>query len=54
MTALKPCPFCGSDAVAIMGQACYYVRCSNHNCAITRYANNMDEAVMKWNERANE
>ena len=53
MTDLKPCPFCGSDAIAIIGMASYYVRCPDPNCAIAIFAQNMNEAVIKWNKRVN-
>ena len=45
---LKACPFCGSDAVALVGS---FVRCGN--CGATGpFGATAAEAVEKWNERS--
>ncbi len=45
---LKPCPFCGSLGVAVIGS---FVRCGSCG-AVGPYGYNEREAVRRWNERA--
>ena len=53
---LKPCPFCGSEALyevyEDMYKNTYKVKCS-HCFAETRYENTKEEAANKWNRRIN-
>lgn len=58
MTELKPCPFCGKEAV--LKKASFsdivYVQCNNKRCAVfcgTIGKNTKEEAVRAWNTRAN-
>ena len=45
---LKPCPFCGSLAVALVGND---VRCGNC-CAVGPFGMYGEQAIKRWNERA--
>lgn len=50
MEKLKPCPFCGGEAV-FRGQTYYYIWCKS--ClAETRGSENKEEAIEAWNSRA--
>ena len=44
---LKPCPFCGSSAVALVGLE---VRCGNCT-AVGPFGVTGEQAVKRWNER---
>lgn len=53
MTELKPCPFCGSDAIFSDGYNHWYVRCSNQECLVrTRRFLDKSKAKDCWNRRA--
>lgn len=47
---LKPCPFCGSDAMITEFNDSYYVECESC-CATTGECVTIKEAVMSWNRR---
>jgi len=47
---LKPCPFCGSSSVALVG---LNVRCGAC-CAVGPFGVNAKQAVTRWNERSEE
>ena len=51
---LKPCPFCGGDAV-IMGKRAVYIMCGNYKCMARtdKYAK-PKFAKEAWNRRAND
>ena len=52
MTELKPCPFCGSDAIFSDGYNHWYVRCSNQECLVrTRRFLDKNNAMACWNRR---
>ena len=44
---LKPCPFCGSHSVALVGLE---VRCGTC-CAVGPFGVDAEQAVTRWNER---
>ncbi len=46
--ALKACPFCGSNAVAVVGS---FVRCGNCGAA-GPFGATVEAAAEKWNERS--
>ena len=58
MDELKPCPFCGGDAVIRKDEERikpFYVRCGNINCKMvvgTNYFATKEEAIEAWNRRA--
>lgn len=63
MKKIKPCPFCGGNAVLIKHPYAtyfpYYVRCDNFaNCAIVGVATcsckTPEEAIAAWNHRKGE
>ena len=63
MEKIKPCPFCGGNAVLIKHPYAtyfpYYVRCNNFaNCAIVGVATcsckTPEEAIAAWNRREGE
>ena len=45
---LKPCPFCGSSAVALVDLT---VRCGSC-CAVGPFGVSAEQAAQRWNERA--
>lgn len=45
---IKPCPFCGSLGVAVVGP---FVRCGSCG-AVGPYGHTNGDAVQRWNERA--
>lgn len=55
MAELKPCPFCGGEAVCYGGSLednnRVYIACVNH-CVEQRHIRNKDEAIEAWNRRA--
>ena len=57
MTKLKPCPFCGGNAIVRnTGYDSFYVRCENDKCAVvsvTCNRNTSEEAIEAWNTRHN-
>lgn len=60
MDKLKPCPFCGGEAVLIEDKdtqgALYQIRCNNHDCWLdvrTSFYSEKTTAVEAWNTRAN-
>lgn len=50
---LKPCPFCGSDAIA-WDRLYPHVRCSNHECEVAIFRYTIEEAIEIWNRRVKE
>lgn len=57
MTGLKPCPFCGWEAVIrkVFGRYRYRVVCSNYECGMsTRTYKNAFDAFRAWNRRVGE
>ena len=46
---IKPCPFCGGEAVLIMVQTCGYVRCIK--CLATSTFDRKQEVIDAWNKR---
>lgn len=50
---LKPCPFCGADAIA-WDKLYPHVRCSNHECEVAIFRYTLEEAIEKWNRRVKE
>lgn len=53
MIELKPCPFCGSDNVAMRGSTIFYIICKDCE-ASTNISYDRQEAADKWNRRHNE
>ena len=53
MTDLKPCPFCGSDAVYRQKAGRWQVHCINV-CAGTRIYNDKERPKFDWNRRVSE
>ena len=61
MDELKPCPFCGGNAMIIANrhrhdQTTFYVKCNNINCGVipeTYEVNSINYAIEIWNGRAN-
>ena len=54
MTELKPCPFCGGEAIGgknYLGQ--YSAGCINENCFARVFANTKKDAEKRWNRRVN-
>ena len=52
---LKPCPFCGSESIAVELHGEYYVRCANCECqvaVVTPLFDSKNEAITAWNRRA--
>lgn len=56
---LKPCPFCGREAIMSADKnkagPRYYVRCDNHTCSVIAFTLCMkteEEAAKVWNRRA--
>lgn len=47
---LKPCPFCGSSDVHIVGYGGYWCVCSNCE-AESALKNTQEEAIEVWNKR---
>lgn len=57
MIELKPCPFCGWEAVIRkrFGRYRFCVVCSNYECGVsTRIYKNAFDAFGAWNRRVNE
>ena len=59
MIDLKPCPFCGGEAILIKIQNTaiysYHVRCNGNDCGVYVATCNRDtaeEAIKIWNHRA--
>lgn len=59
MDDLKPCPFCGGNAVVRRVPdrdiTPWYVRCNNPDCAmwvVTCNRDTAEEAIKLWNKRA--
>jgi hypothetical protein len=59
-TELRPCPFCGAEAIAKTDRmpSCsgmnehYWVKCSNADCAVSPKSHpNLDAAITRWNIR---
>lgn len=53
---LKPCPFCGREAVIKHGSCGYYAECNNGMCKVmptTWYYETEEEAITAWNRRKN-
>ena len=60
MEELKPCPFCGCNAIVIANryrhdETCFYVKCRNNECFVipeTYAHSDMECAIEAWNRRA--
>ena len=60
MAELKPCPFCGGNAMVIAnqyrhGQTAYCVKCNNNDCQVipvTYEHCELEDAIEVWNRRA--
>ena len=56
MSELKPCPFCGGEAIIITGEECAYVQCQEVKMhkALWYDGDNAaaDEVAEQWNRRA--
>ena len=55
MNELKPCPFCGGEAVIVRFRECkkYKPRCKECNCKLGYY-NSKKRAVIEWNQRVHD
>ena len=55
MTKLKPCPFCGGEAVIVRFRECkkYNPRCKECSCKLGYY-NSKKIAVIEWNQRVHD
>lgn len=59
-TDLKPCPFCGGEAMlcsttSFNGAIAYFVRCEGENCLMrggTKFVTTASKARDAWNRRA--
>ena len=54
--AIKPCPFCGSNAELTGECDMVWVRCSNEDCwcqMVTRF-DEPEEAIEEWNRRSDD
>lgn len=49
---LKPCPFCGGQAVLVDISYPYWVSCSMCNARINSKTEDRDGAIRAWNSRA--
>lgn len=55
MVELKPCPFCGGEAVFLKWGYCWSVECRNDYCDVlpeTAICYTKEEAADIWNRRA--
>ena len=52
MTELKPCPFCGGEAVLQAFYGGNYVECGTCKCSTERFIKTED-AIQAWNNRPN-
>ena len=54
MSELKPCPFCGGRAIMVYLQysGYRYVRCEGECCEQSMTYETTEEAIYKWNRRA--
>ena len=61
-TELKPCPFCGGEAIYIttaikagdLVKEFYSISCLDCNAEIYKYCKTEEEAIEAWNRRAEE
>ena len=54
MNELKPCPFCGSEAILRVDSGyLFYIQCMNLACTArdTRWFKSEEEAIKAWNSR---
>lgn len=51
---LKPCPFCGGEAIVESYYRDYAVSCRKCEAATRRYYPTREEAERAWNRRAND
>lgn len=52
MIELKPCPFCGSEAVVFKVEPIWwYVRCTSEQCKVRMVAHSREEVEEMWNRR---
>lgn len=49
---LKPCPFCGSEALLRSGIITYLIECKNYKCGIqTMQLTRQKRVIETWNKR---
>jgi len=53
MNALKPCPFCGREAVLVTKHhyLAYFVECANEQCFASVRGDSELEVLLAWNNR---
>lgn len=57
LVELKPCPFCGGEAVRVHSYLSYRVECANVKCNVRAETYTFDrqtDATKAWNKRAAE
>ena len=63
MEKLKPCPFCGGEAVVVRAKSTSYfkrevpykVKCGHCPCALAyTFFKSKEQAIAAWNRRAND
>ena len=56
MPELKPCPFCGGEAVIkpVFDLSVYFVHCKNCQCTLGCFYRAKCDAISEWNRRVND
>ena len=55
MTGLKPCPFCGADAVLFEVEPMWwYVQCTDEECKCHQVSHSKEGVMKRWNRRVKE